>query len=74
MRQAIAACRLAALGLTVTLVMPAGAAAPFAFDAAPGRLPKDIVPRRYTIAVQPGPRHELGPVQAVGSAGADRRG
>jgi len=31
------------------------AAAPFAFDSAPGRLPKDVVPRSYTIAVQPDP-------------------
>jgi len=35
--------------------MPVWAAAPFAFDSAPGRLPKDVVPRSYTIAVQPDP-------------------
>ncbi len=46
---------LGALGLTATLAMPASAAAPFAFDSAPGRLPKDVVPRSYIIAVQPDP-------------------
>ncbi|HTC15887.1 MAG TPA: hypothetical protein VK695_08825, partial [Steroidobacteraceae bacterium] len=32
---------------------PAAAAAPFSFDAAPGRLPKDVVPLDYTIVVTP---------------------
>ncbi len=31
----------------------AAAEAPFAFDAAPGRLPKDVVPTDYRIAVRP---------------------
>jgi aminopeptidase N len=46
---------LGALGLAITLAMPAAAAAPFDFDSAPGRLPKDVVPRSYRIAVQPDP-------------------
>src|ERR1700727_1006674 len=54
MRRSIAA-SLGALGLSFALSMPAAAAAPFAFDAAPGRLPKDIVPRSYAIAIQPDP-------------------
>jgi aminopeptidase N len=31
------------------------AAAPFAFDSAPGRLPKDVVPLDYTVAIEPDP-------------------
>jgi aminopeptidase N len=46
---------LAALGLAITFAAPASAAAPFAFDSAPGRLPKDVVPRSYTISIQPDP-------------------
>ena len=49
------ACFLGALGLTLAWVTPAAAAAPFAFEAAPGRLPKDVVPLSYTIAVRPDP-------------------
>ncbi len=51
----LAAGSLGALGIAVTLAMPAAAAAPFSFDAAPGRLPKDVVPRSYAIAIQPDP-------------------
>jgi aminopeptidase N len=43
-------------GLAVVLLAaaaPAVAAAPFSFDAAPGRLPKDVVPLDYTIVVTP---------------------
>ena len=32
---------------------PAAAVAPFAFDSTPGRLPKTVVPREYTIALVP---------------------
>jgi aminopeptidase N len=35
------------------LAAPALAEAPFSFDAAPGRLPKDVVPRDYDIALVP---------------------
>ncbi len=38
---------LAAIGLTVNVM--AGAEAPYSFDAAPGRLPKDVVPLDYTV-------------------------
>jgi aminopeptidase N len=31
----------------------AGAAAPFSFEAAPGRLPKNVVPTDYTITIEP---------------------
>ena len=39
------------IGLAVTVC--AGAAAPFSFDSAPGRLPKNVVPIAYTVAVVP---------------------
>src|SRR5580658_5222032 len=39
--------------LSMLLSVPALAAAPFSFDAAPGRLPKDVVPVDYTVAVTP---------------------
>jgi aminopeptidase N len=52
MPRVIAGCA-GALGLALTMTTPALAVAPFAFDMAPGRLPKDVVPRSYTIAVQP---------------------
>jgi aminopeptidase N len=35
------------------LAAPAFAEAPFSFDAAPGRLPKDVVPQDYDIALVP---------------------
>ena len=35
------------------LAAPVLAEAPFTFDAAPGRLPKDVVPREYDIALLP---------------------
>ncbi len=33
--------------------LPALATEPFSFDSAPGRLPKDVVPLDYTVAIQP---------------------
>jgi aminopeptidase N len=33
--------------------LPARAAAPFSFEAAPGRLPKDVVPEDYDLAIVP---------------------
>jgi aminopeptidase N len=33
--------------------LPVSAAAPFSFDTAPGRLPKDVVPEDYDIAIVP---------------------
>ena len=44
-----------ALPILVLTVLPslAEAAAPFAFDTAPGRLPKDVVPLDYQIKVIP---------------------
>jgi aminopeptidase N len=47
----IAARFLGALGISLTL--PAFAAAPFAFNTAPGRLPKDVVPLDYSISLVP---------------------
>jgi aminopeptidase N len=38
---------------TLALAAPAAAAAPFSFDAAPGRLPKDVVPLDYTVSIVP---------------------
>jgi aminopeptidase N len=42
-----------ALCITMALSPPASAAAPFSFDAAPGRLPKDVVPLDYTVNIVP---------------------
>jgi aminopeptidase N len=42
-----------ALLTALALSQPASAGAPFSFDSAPGRLPKDVVPLDYTIAVTP---------------------
>jgi len=54
----------AALGLT--LVGPAGAEAPFSFNATPGRLPKIVVPTDYVIAVVPDvKRHTLTGTETV---------
>jgi aminopeptidase N len=39
--------------ISFLLVAPALAEAPFSFDAAPGRLPKDVVPLDYDIALVP---------------------
>jgi aminopeptidase N len=39
--------------ISVWLVTPALAEAPFSFDAAPGRLPKDVVPLDYDLALVP---------------------
>jgi aminopeptidase N len=38
---------------TLALTASAAAAAPFSFDAAPGRLPKDVVPLDYTVSIVP---------------------
>lgn len=43
----------AALAVTVALPLAAAAPGPFSFDAAPGRLPKNVVPVDYDIAVVP---------------------
>ena len=39
--------------IAMPLAIAASAEAPFSFDAAPGRLPKDVVPVSYTITVVP---------------------
>ncbi len=39
--------------LAVVLPTPAFADQPFAFDATPGKLPKTVVPRHYTIRLEP---------------------
>ena len=39
--------------LCLTLGLPVYAEAPFSFDTAPGRLPKDVVPEDYRIAIVP---------------------
>ncbi|GAC1422748.1 MAG: M1 family metallopeptidase [Candidatus Velthaea sp.] len=44
---------LASVPLGLALCAPAGAEAPFSFDATPGRLPKTVVPLDYTIALTP---------------------
>jgi aminopeptidase N len=41
--------------LSMLLSVPVLAGAPFSFDAAPGRLPKDAVPVDYTVAITPDP-------------------
>ena len=38
---------------TLALTASAAAAAPFSFDATPGRLPKDVVPLDYTVSIVP---------------------
>jgi aminopeptidase N len=45
--------QLAALALALTSSLAAAAEAPFDFDKAPGRLPKNVVPLDYSIAVVP---------------------
>jgi aminopeptidase N len=42
-----------ALIIAMALSLPALAAAPFSFDAAPGRLPKDVVPLDYSVKIVP---------------------
>ncbi len=37
----------------LVLAVPAGAEAPFSFDATPGRLPKNVVPVDYTVDIVP---------------------
>jgi aminopeptidase N len=39
--------------LCISLMLPVFAAAPFSFDSAPGRLPKDVVPLDYSISLVP---------------------
>src|SRR5271154_1562802 len=39
--------------LCASLAPTAWCAAPFAFDSAPGRLPKDVVPVSYDVAIVP---------------------
>lgn len=39
--------------LLLTFARPGKAAEPFAFDATPGKLPKDIVPRHYAVELTP---------------------
>ena len=46
-------CTACALAVTITLSMPASAVAPFSFDAASGRLPKDVVPLDYELKIVP---------------------
>src|ERR1700677_3507102 len=47
----------AAFGLGCVLVaIPALADAPFSFDTAYGRLPKDVVPVDYTLNINPDPK------------------
>jgi aminopeptidase N len=42
-----------AFAVTMALSLPASAAAPFSFDPAPGRLPKDVVPLDDTVKIVP---------------------
>ena len=44
---------LVTLAAVAALAAPAAAEAPFSFDRAPGRLPKDVVPLAYTVAIVP---------------------
>jgi aminopeptidase N len=48
-------CTACALGVAMTLSVPASAVAPFSFDAASGRLPKDVVPLDYELKIVPNP-------------------
>ncbi len=52
---ALTAAAVAAAGLVPgpALASPVAAEAPFSFDTAPGRLPKDVVPIDYSIAIVP---------------------
>jgi aminopeptidase N len=43
------------LGLALMLALPASAVAPFSFDAAPGRLSKDVAPIGYDLTIVPDP-------------------
>jgi len=45
-------------GFVLALALPAAATPPFSFDAAPGRLPKNVVPIDYTIAIVPNPSYK----------------
>jgi aminopeptidase N len=47
--------RIASLAVALCLAGPAGAQAPFSFDSAFGRLPKNVVPIDYTVAIVPDP-------------------
>ena len=44
---------LALAALAALAALPAAGAAPFEFDRAPGRLPKDVVPVNYRVALRP---------------------
>jgi len=44
---------IAAAAISMATGAPGQAEAPFSFDAAPGRLPKNVVPVRYSIAIVP---------------------
>lgn len=46
-------CGFIATAAAALATAPALAGAPFSFDAAPGRLPKDVVPVDYTVAITP---------------------
>jgi aminopeptidase N len=41
------------IALVLAMVTPASAVAPFSFDSAPGRLPKDVVPIDYVVSIEP---------------------
>jgi aminopeptidase N len=54
-----------AVSLAVAMAVPAGespnapAPAPFSFDAAPGRLPKNVVPLSYSVSLVPAPARSI---------------
>jgi len=41
------------IALALAMATPASAVAPFSFDSAPGRLPKDVVPIDYVVSIEP---------------------
>ena len=47
------ACSIGVVTACLAFAVPASAIAPFAFDAAPGRLPKDVVPLDYRVEIVP---------------------
>ncbi len=53
MRMMTRVARAASLGFAAALSVPAWGAAPFSFDEAPGRLPKNVVPLAYTLSIVP---------------------
>ena len=44
---------LASIALLSAFPLAAGAEAPYSFEATPGKLPKDIVPRNYRVRIEP---------------------